>query len=490
MPDYFSPLGLQFAATALSIGWLVGMLPGTPAIGQEAGRPGSPPAAAAESTVKLPPVLGQRRAGDDWPQFLGPNRDGRSRETGLNTDWKNRPPRLVWRLPLGESYSMGVTSRGRYIQFDRQDNDGVVTCLNAETGERLWEYREPYTYTDMYGYNSGPRCSPIVDGPHVFTYGVTGLLTCLRLADGQLVWKVDTAQQFGVVQNFFGVGSAPVIYGDLLIAMVGGSPPESQQLAPGQLDRVVGNGTGIVAFRKQTGQVVYKITDELASYASLQLAQYGGRDWCFAFARDALVAFDPATGKVDFRFPWRDRKLESVNAATPVVFENRVLISETYGPGAALLEFRPGAFDVVWKDRESPRNKILQCHWCTPVLDNGFLYASSGRHTQNAVLKCVEWKSGAVKWSEPDLTRGSLLSADGHLIFLGEDGALKLMRANPERYELVSELDWSRVPGAAAGEQGPSYPAWAPPILSHGLLYVRGNDALYALELIPASGGR
>jgi outer membrane protein assembly factor BamB len=281
------------------------------------------------------------------------------------------------------------------------------------------------------------------------------------------------------------VGSTPVVYGDLLIAMVGGSPPESQNVAPGRLDRVVGAGSGVVAFNKHTGAVVYRATDELASYASLQLARVDQRDWCFAFARDALIGFDPPGGAVDFRFPWRDQGLESVNAATPVVVGNQVLISETYGPGSALLEFRPGEYDIIWQDRSSPRNKILQCHWCTPVVHEGFIYASSGRHLQNAELRCVDWRTGRIAWSQADLTRGSVLYADDHLIYLGEDGTLRLIAATPERFTLVSELDWQHLPGGAAEESGPKYPAWAPPILSHGLLYVRGQDQLYALELIP-----
>jgi outer membrane protein assembly factor BamB len=265
--------------------------------------------------------------------------------------------------------------------------------------------------------------------------------------------------------------------------MVGGSPAESQRAAPGALDRVTPNGSGVVALNKHTGQVVYQTANELASYASLQLAKVDGRDWCLAFLRDALVGLDPASGRVDFRFPWRARKLESVNASTPIVHGNQVLITETYGPGSALLTFGPGSAEVVWQDRAESRQRSLQCHWCTPILHDGFVYASSGRHTQDAELRCVEWSTGKVRWSQPDLTRCSLLYVDSHLVCLGEDGVLRLLRATPDKYDEVAVLDWRKVPGAAAGETGPDYPAWAPPILSHGLLYVRGRSQLYCLEL-------
>lgn len=130
------------------------------------------------------------------------------------------------------------------------------------------------------------------------------MLHCLSAESGKLLWKVDTARDFGVIQNFFGVGSNPAIHGNLVICMVGGSPVEDKLIPPGQLDRVSGAGSGIVAFNKFTGQVKYKVTDELASYASLQLAHSGGRDWLFAFCRGGLVALEPGSGKVDFQYPW------------------------------------------------------------------------------------------------------------------------------------------------------------------------------------------
>ncbi len=213
------------------------------------------------------------------------------------------------------------------------------------------------------------------------------------------------------------------------------------------------------------------------------------------FARGGLVGFEPKTGKVDFEFPWRARILESVNASTPVVVDDLVLISETYGPGAALLRVKPGGSDLVWADDERRRDKALQTHWNTPVYHEGYVYASSGRHTENAELRCVELETGKIRWSEPGLTRSSLLYADGHLICLSEDGTLRLLRANPKKYDVVSEAVLVERP---ATEPNPfdfrpprllRYPAWAAPILSHGLLYVRGADRLVCLELIPGSRG-
>jgi outer membrane protein assembly factor BamB len=445
------------------------------------------PAASAKPASDVP-NLWTRQTGVDWPKFLGPNEDSKSPETGILTKWPAAGPKIVWQRELGTSYDMPTISRGRLFQFDRTGDTARAVCLNAETGEELWHFEYPTDYSDLYGYNNGPRCSPVVDGDRVYTYGAEGKLHCLRATDGKLLWKVDTQKDFGVVQNFFGVGSTPVVEGNLLIVMVGGSPPESQQVAPGLLDRIEGNGSGIVAFDKLTGEVKYKITDELASYASLKLATIDGRRWCFAFCRGGLVGFEPANGKVDFEYPWRAPILESVNASMPVVVDNQVFISETYGPGSSLLEVSPGKYKLVWKDDARKREKAMQTHWNTPVYVDGYLYGCSGRHTENAELRCIEWKTGKVMWSEPALTRTSLLNVDGHFLCLGEYGTLQLLKVNPEKYEPIAEVELKQPPLAPlGGEAKPllNYPCWAAPILSHGLLYVRGEDRLICLELIP-----
>jgi outer membrane protein assembly factor BamB len=426
-----------------------------------------------------PPDLGTRKAGVDWPGFLGPNRDGTSPERGLRAPWPPSGPRLVWERRVGEGYSIGSVSRGRYFHFDRHGDRARLTCMKSETGEKLWQFEYPTGYRDAFGYDGGPRCSPVVDGDRVYTLGPEGMLHGLRVADGALIWKHDTAAEYGVVQNFFGVGSTPVVEGGLLIVQVGGSPPGSTDVSAGGIR---GLDSGIVAFDARTGEERYRATDELAGYASPVCATIGGRRWGFAFARGGLVGFEPATGAVDFRFPWRARMLHCVNASDPVVVGDRVFISEAYGVGGALLRVRPGGCEVVWKD-EPGRDFAMAAHWNTPVHVDGFLYGSSGRHRSEAALRCVDLETGRVRWSEPGLTRCSLLHVDGHFVCLGEDGVLRLLKVNPGRYEEVSRVVLESPDGGPLLKD----PAWAAPILSHGLLYVRGRDRLACLEAIPAT---
>jgi len=431
------------------------------------------------------PDLWQRRPGGDWPGFLGPAGDGTSPETGFFTASGLRGARIIWDRPLGAGYAMPTVSRGRLFLFTRVGGANRLDCLRAETGEPLWHFEHPTSYEDLYGYDGGPRCCPVVDDDRVYVLGAEGMLHCLRVEDGTVVWKVDTAADFGVVQNFFGVGSTPVVEGDLLVAHVGGSPPESRELPPGRLDRVRGADSAVVAFDTRTGAVRYRFGDELASYASPVIATVGDRRLGLVFARGGLVGFDPVAGRQEFHFPWRARILESVNAANPVVVGDEVLVSECYGPGAALLRVGPGRCDVVWQDDPRRRERILQAHWSTPIHRGGFVYGCSGRHTENAELRCVEWKTGRVAWSEPGLGRTSLLWADGHFFCLGEHGDLLVVREDPAAFVRVAEIP------LFAPEPGPGgvrkrlvkYPAWAAPILAHGLLYVRGSDRLVCIQL-------
>jgi len=424
---------------------------------------------------------GRQRSGVDWPRLLGPTGDSRSPEVGIRTDWGPCGPPVVWHRELGTSYGIGSVAAGRLYQFDRHGDQARLTCLDARTGRFLWKFEYPTAYEDLLGYNNGPRCSPVVDGDRVYLFGAEGMLHCVSTDEGKILWKVDTARRFGVVQNFFGVGSTPVVEGDLLLVMVGGSPAESQDAGRFDLDRVVGNGTGIVAFDKRTGEVKYAVTDELASYATPQLATIGDRRWCFVLARSGLVALDPQSGKVDFHYPWRSRLRDSVNASTPVVVGDEVLITEAYGPGSSLLRVRPGAYEVVWRDPPG-RNKAMQCHWNTPIYHEGYLYGSSGRYSSTAELRCIEWTTGKVMWSQPGLLLSSLLYVDGHFVCLSEDGELRLIRATEKQYVEVARSVVRQTP------DGPPLlkpPAWTAPILSHGLLYVRGDDRLVCLRLIP-----
>lgn len=430
----------------------------------------------AKQASKIPPLadIGTRKAGTDWPSFLGPNRDSKSTETGY---LPFEEPKVLWRKRFGEGYSIGSVARGRYYQLYRDRDSIVLECLNAESGAPLWRHSYATEYSDRYGYNGGPRTSPVIDADSdlAFAYGPDGKLIALRASTGEEVWKVDTFETYGVVQNFFGVGSTPLIDGDKLIVIVGGSPASDRDnydfmsLKP--------DSSAIIAFDKRTGKELYKSGNDLASYASPIIAKLDGERVGLAFVRGGLLGFDSENGKHQFHFPWRAKILESVNAATPVVDGSRVLISETYGPGSAFLDISGDAPQVVWQDDPKKRDKAMKAHWNTPVLHEGYFYGSSGRHRDDAELRCVELATGKVQWSIPELTRSSLLFVDGYFLCQCEIGNIVVFKANPTKFEPICEL---KLPEPLRE------PAWSAPILSKGLAYFRDERWTVCVELIPA----
>lgn len=428
--------------------------------------------------LSLALVLPAAGSGDDWPTFRGPVGDGTSAESGLPTSFPENGLPVKWQVETGEGYSSVSIAGGRLFLFDRIGDRARLRCLASDTGRELWRAEYGTDYEDYYGYSNGPRATPVVDGDRVYSFGVEGRLRAHRISDGELLWDVDTTARFGVVKNFFGAGSTPVVDGDLLLVPVGGSPPGSPKIHSG---KVVGNGSGMVAFDKLTGNVRYSLSDELASYATPVLTDIGGRRWGFHFARGGLLGFDPRSGEQRFHFPWRSEILESVNAASPVVVGDLVFISETYGPGSALLKVGAGGYEVVWQDKPGRRNHTLSLHWNTPIHHDGHLYASSGRNTGDAELRAVELATGEVKWSQPGLSRSTLLMVDGRLLVFTEYGRLLLVEPTPERYHELADL----TPRNAAGKPLLQYPAWSPPALSGGLLYLKGKGRLIAAELIP-----
>lgn len=417
----------------------------------------------------------------DWPRFLNSTYDGVA-STPAEIDWTKKP-KFLWSLDVGEGYGIGTVQGNSYLQFDADPSGRHerLRCLDLHSGRVRWSHSQPMQYRDLYQYERGPRSSPSIANDHVYTLGVGGQLTCRRLADGRVRWTVNTSESYGVVQNFFGVGSSPLVLGDQVIVMVGGSPADDANVAPGRLDRVSPNGTAVVAFDRKTGDEKWKCGDDLASYSSPRPIDLNGETLVLVFARGGLLAIDPKSGKVRWRFDHRANILESVNAMVPVVDGDLVLISECYQVGSVLLRVSPDAAAVVWQDPPRDRRaQSMRCHWATPVLSNGFLYGCSGRNAPDSNFRCVDLRSGEVKWSDPRRIRSSVTRVDNHLVLLEERGVVQVLKANPDRMEIISEWDFQ-----LRDDDRPaiSYPCWAAPVVVGNKLILRGTEQVLCLEL-------
>lgn len=426
------------------------------------------------------------REGEDWGTFLGPRGNGVSGTRGTTVPWPEGGPPVAWHAPMGEGYCAPTVAAGRAFLFDRDGTRLRLRAVVAETGLPLWEVSRPVKYVDSFGYDGGPRACPVVVGDRILAYGPDGGLECRAVADGTLLWEVDTTAGYHVVQNFFGVGTAPLPVEaggrSLVVVQVGGSAPGTRPPAPERLDVVKGLDSGLVAFELASGREVWRASDQLASYSVPVRATISGRERILAWMRDDLVSIDPASGLVLDRFRWRSDELFSVVAASPVVSGDRVLLTECYGPGSVLLGIEADRFREIRRDRPGARpRQALKAHWNTPVLHDGHLYASSGRNAGDAQLVCVDWESGAVRWSQAGLGRASVTLVDGHLVVLGEYGDLVLARASADAYAEVSR---TRPLDPGTGRELLAPPCWAAPVVARGLLFVRGTGRVVCLDLL------
>jgi outer membrane protein assembly factor BamB len=348
---------------------------------------------------------------DDWPQFLGPQRNGVSAEKGLATFWPKNGPPLVWEKQVGEGYSGPVVSGQRLILFHRVGDEEVVECLNAGTGKGVWKFAYATDYQDALNKGNGPRSTPVMADEKVITLGPGGWLHCLEMKTGQKVWGRNIVQDYRVPGSYFGVGTSPLVEDNRVLVNVGGK------------------GAGIVAFDLGTGKEVWKATTDGASYSSPVAGTVDGVRHALFFTRQGVVILDPKTGTPRFTMRWRARIDASVNAATPLLINDLAFFSTSYDTGALLLKLRKDGADIVWQNDESMSN-----HYNTCIHHNGFLYGFHGRQEVGADFRCVELKTGKVKWEQRRYGCASLVLADGHLIVLTEEGDLVLVDATPEAY--------------------------------------------------------
>lgn len=399
----------------------------------------------------------------DWPQWLGPERDQISRETGWRKDWGEKGPPRLWEKPIGSGYSGIVVARGHLVVFHRVDDENRIESLDPETGERQWGFSYSTSYVDRYGYDGGPRACPIVAGDTVLTLDPDGIIHAIRLENGEKIWSRNLRREYAIEQNHFGTGAAPLVEDGVVYLHIGG--------------RDFTRGTGqTFALSASDGKVLWKTPNNGGSYASPSLATIHDKKHLFVFHRGGLSSYDPADGTERWMYEWHSRSFESVNAATPLVAGDLVFFSATYGTGSVCLRVQEdGKYEEVWRDDLEKRDKALEIHWAPPIYLDGHVYGFSGRHAPGATLNCVELATGKVRWKwESFLHRGSMIYSDGHFIAMGELGDLVLLELSPEGHEVVAQ-----VPRVLA------YPAWTVPTLANGRLYLRDVEHLICFDVRP-----
>ena len=384
----------------------------------------------------------------DWPQFLGPERDGVYSGPPLAETWGPQGPRVVWRKPVGQGFSGPVVAQGHLILFHRVKNEEVVEALDPKTGTTQWRYAYPTTYRDDFGFDEGPRAVPVVADGVVYTFGAEGQLHAVDLAKGTKLWSEDTMRKFGVAKGWFGAAGSPLIEGGRLLANVGGKT------------------AGIVAFEPKTGKVIWTATSHEASYSSAVAATIGGRRSAIFLTREGLVGLDPTTGKVQFERRWRARAAASVNVASPLVVGDLLFVSAEYGPGAAVLRVDGSNLVELWASDE-----VLSNHYATSVHHNGYLYGFHGRQEFGQSFRAVEMRTGKVRWSQERFLAGSVTLAGDRLLVIRENGEMILAPASPDGFKPIARAQV--LPATVR----------ALPALSDGFVYIRNENTLIALDL-------
>ncbi len=397
-------------------------------------------------------------AAGEWPQILGPNRNGiADADEQLADEWPKEGPPTLWQREVGSGYAGVAVAAKRVVLFHRVDDQETIESLDAATGKTFWTHAYPTTFAPQVGGGNGPLCVPVVQDNRVFTYGAQGILTCCDATTGEELWQRDTHTDFNAQPGYFGAGSTPIVVGNIVVVNVGGGSKEA----------------GIVGFAAATGKTVWTKTSERASYSSPAVCKLNDVPHLLVITRYAVVLLDPSTGAVRWQFSFGARG-PTVNAANPLVLAGKsgadhLLVTSSYGVGSIYGSFDRTRMNKVWGGTTA-----LASQYCTPIALGGFLYAFDGRDDQPpAELKCLRQADGEVMWTE-GIGYGTLLFADGKLIAVKTDGEFMLIKPDSAGMQVLAQAN-----------PFPPGPVRALPALAASKLYVRDEHTLKCLSVKP-----
>jgi outer membrane protein assembly factor BamB len=356
-------------------------------------------------------------AAGDWPQVLGPNRDGHAIDERLAA-WKADPP-IRWRVPCGAGYAGVAVADGKVLLWHREGGQEILDCLSAANGQRRWRAAFPAIYRGGVDADRGPRSVPVISGKRVFAYGAAGDLHAVSLSDGKPLWSRQLRTDYDAEDGYFGAGSTPIVVGDLLIVSVGAR-----------------DGAGLVAVDVGDGKTRWTTVDQESAYASPVTMQLGGETRVVAVLRLSTVVVDPRTGKVLRQFDF-GRRGPTVNAATPLVDGTELFVTAAYGVGCRMLDLASDPPEPLWSDGD-----VISSQYATPLHLGDWLYAISGREDfDNAGLRCVRWSDGQLAWERPDFGTAHLIGAGDRILAQTTEGTLRLLDATAEEFEPLATAE-------------------------------------------------
>lgn len=390
--------------------------------------------------VKSPESLSWR----EYPQFLGPDRNGTVTNVTLARDWQEQPPREIWRRKVGAGWSGFAVAGDSAFTQEQRGEDEMVTCYDLRTGEIRWAHSDATRYATTLG-GVGPRATPTVTEKRVFTLGATGILNCLDRTTGERVWGKNAVEENGAEVNEWGMSGSPLVHRNLVIVSAGGT-----------------NDRSMVAYAKDTGEIVWHGGKDRAGYSSPSLAVLAGVPQILIFNQHSVAAHDPSTGAVLWHEPWKGEQ----QIAQPVPLPgDRVMVSAGYGAGAALYRIEKDG-DGGLRSTRLWKTRSLKAKFANFVHKKGFVYG-----LDDGILVCVDIETGKRRWKRGRYGHGQMILVEGLLIVTTESGEVVLVEPVPEeRRELARFEAFDRK-------------TWNPPALAAPYLLLRNDKEAVCYEL-------
>ncbi len=380
--------------------------------------------------------------GADWPRFGGPSGDCIAPDTGINKDWNQKPPKVLWTVPLGDrGYAGPSVADGKVFIIDHAGSEDIVRALNLQTGEEVWRFAYADTSKHSYGY---ARATPTYAGGKLYTLSRLGLLHCLNAGNGNKIWSVNIKQRFSGQGPKWNYAASPIVDGNRVIVLPGG------------------NSAGMAALNKDTGETIWTGgRPGIAGYATPVVATIQGIKQYIAFTGDELYGVRADDGSALWKFPWVTK--HGVNAAMPIVQKDYVFITSGYGHGCSLLQITPQGPDMYWQ------SKAIVSHFNSPVFYKSHVFGTGDQ----GGLVCLNSRDNKVMWTQPISKKGGLVAVDGVIIVVSDSsGDVVMINASPDSYQELGRIK------PLGGK------SWSPPIIAHGKLIVRNEKAIVCLDLM------
>lgn len=394
----------------------------------------------------------------EWSHIAGPNHNRQTTEK-VAAGWAAGGPRKVWEISTGGGFSSFVTGGGRAYTVVPIEKVETVIAVDRKTGQQLWQ-----TPMGPTGYRNGgekgapgnegvdgPRATPVFAQNRVFVFGGRFDLYALDAETGRVLWKHELIREFGGKEIVWSNAASPLVIGDRVLVAGGGE------------------GQSYLAFRADTGAVIWKSGNDRPTHSTPILTTIHGKEQALFMAERGIVSLDPADGRELWHHPFPHR---TSTAASPVVWQDVVNCAAAYGVGGAACKVvRKGE---TWETEElwrSPGNDTA-AHWSTAIALNGYLYGHYGHRdfAQNSV-KCIDIRTGKIQWEQPGFGPSQLILAGDRLLATTDAGDIVMIEPNPTAYRELSRT------------KGITGKVWASPALSDGQLLLRSTSKGVCLEV-------